>query len=84
MAYMCYAADMKRTTVFLPDELHERLRKEAFRAKTSMAELIRVKLSGSKRRAPKLTAANDPILKVAGIYSGPVISDDIDEKLYGI
>ena len=37
---------MKRTTVFLPDELHERLRKEAFRAKTSMAELIRVKLSG--------------------------------------
>jgi hypothetical protein len=74
---------MKRTTIFLPDELHEQLRREAFRARISMAELIRTRLTRSKRRA-KWTAANDPILKVAGIYSGPVISGDIDEKLYGI
>jgi hypothetical protein len=80
---MCYAANMKRTTIFLPDELHERLRKEAFRAKISMAELIRTRLTRSKRRA-KWTAANDPIMKVAGICSGPVFSDEIDEKLYGI
>jgi hypothetical protein len=75
---------MKRTTVFLPEELHERLRREAFRAKISMAELIRLKLTGSKPRAVRRKVSDDPILKVAGIWSGPVISENIDEELYGI
>ncbi|MCC6368382.1 MAG: hypothetical protein IT165_33065 [Bryobacterales bacterium] len=73
---------MRRTTIFLPDDLHEQIRQEAFRAKISMAELIRVKLqltSGPRRR----TSPKDPILKVAGICHGPVLSDNIDEALYG-
>ena len=64
---------MKRITVFLPDDVHERLRREAFRAKTSMAELIRARL-----RRP----ADDPILKVAGVYRGTVLSSGIDDSLY--
>ena len=37
-------AYMRRTTIFLPDELHERLRQEAFRSRLSMAEVIRLRL----------------------------------------
>lgn len=74
---------MRRTTIFLPDDLHERIRLEAFRAKISMAELIRVKLqrstSGPRRRA----SAKDPILKVAGVCHCPILSENIDEALYG-
>ena len=73
---------MKRTTIFLPEELHERLRREAFRSKITMAELIRSKLSGPRRRAKRKKFV-DPILRVAGICSGPPISGDIDEELYG-
>jgi hypothetical protein len=75
---------MKRTTIFLPDDLHERLRQEAFRARLSMAEVIRLRLerraSGSKKRRP----VADPLLKAAGICRGPQISERIDEELYGI
>ncbi|HYL76822.1 MAG TPA: hypothetical protein VEU96_21580 [Bryobacteraceae bacterium] len=75
---------MKRTTVFLPDDLHERLSQEAFRSRISMASLIRTRLE--KRRAAKKRskAQTDPLLRVAGIYRGPVISNSIDEDLYGI
>ena len=75
---------MKRTTIFLPEELHEHLRKEAFRFIISMAELIRLRLSGKKPRGARFKASDDPILKVAGICSGPPISDNIDEEIYGI
>ena len=77
---------MRRTTIFLPEELHERLRREAFRSRVSMASLIRNRLAGrlpvTKRRKPKL----DPILAVAGIChgTGPLASKDIDKHLYGI
>ena len=75
---------MKRTTIFLPDELHERLRQEAFRARLSMAEVIRLRLerrtSGSKKRRP----AADPLLRAAGVCRGPQLSERIDEELYGI
>lgn len=74
---------MRRTTIFLPDDLHEQLRRDAFRAKTSMAELIRSRLrrptDPPRRRGP----SQDPILKVAGICSGPVLSNEIDDHLYG-
>jgi len=83
MTYICYAASMRRTTIFLSDELHERLRHDAFRAKTSMAEIIRQKLRGTPRRSPKRRASKDPILKVAGICSGANLSSRIDEELYG-
>jgi hypothetical protein len=75
---------MKRTTIFLPDDLHERLRQEAFRARLSMAEVIRLRLerrtSASKKRKP----VADPLLKAAGICRGPQLSERIDEELYGI
>ena len=74
---------MKRTTVFLPDELHEQLRQDAFRAKTSMAELIRGRLQRPNSGTRKAKSTPDPILKVAGICRGPVLSDDIDDALYG-
>ena len=32
---------MKRTMIYLPDEVHKGLRKQAFEANTSVAELIR-------------------------------------------
>ena len=74
---------MKRTTVFLPDDLHERLRREAFQTKVSMASLIRTKLEVRPvLKRPK--RSKDPLLRVAGIYRGPVISNNIDEELYGI
>lgn len=74
---------MKRTTVFLPDDLHEQLRRAAFQQKTSMAELIRTRLRGATSKRSTSRASEDPILKVAGICRGPVISGDIDESLYG-
>ena len=75
---------MRRTTIFLPEELHERLRREAFRSRVSMASLIRSRLEerAFKRKARKL---KDPLLEVAGIYKGPVrLAKDIDKELYGI
>jgi hypothetical protein len=74
---------MRRTTVFLPDDLHEQLRRDAFRAKTSMAELIRARLRRPASRPRRQEPAQDPILKVAGVCQGPVLSSGIDESLYG-
>jgi hypothetical protein len=73
---------MRRTTISLPEELYEQLRQDAFRAKTSMAELIRGRLQRA-RGASRSRKAADPTLKVAGICRGPVLSDDIDDALYG-
>jgi hypothetical protein len=74
---------MRRTTVFLPDDVHEQLRQDAFRAKLSMAELIRRRLQRPAGRSPKRASSQDPILKVAGVCRGPVLSRDIDDSLYG-
>ena len=71
---------MKRTTVFLPDELHERLRREAFSSRVSMAELIRRRL---ERRGPRRPAASsDPLAQVEGIVSDGRLSQDLDEAIY--
>jgi hypothetical protein len=75
---------MKRTTIFLPDDLHEQLRRDAFQAKTSMAGLIRGRLRRSNVLPRGRRARGDPILKVAGICRGPVLSSGIDESLYGV
>lgn len=75
---------MRRTTIFLPDEVHEQLRQDAFRAKISMAEIIRARLRGSIDRPRRRGSPRDPILKVAGVCRGPVLSSDIDESLYGL
>ena len=74
---------MKRTTIFLPDSLHEELRNEAFRSRMSMAMLIRTRLEIApfkKHSKPRV----DPLVKAAGACSGPILSKSIDEELYGI
>ncbi len=76
---------MKRTTIFLPDELHERLRREAFRNRVSMAKLIRSRIEGGRttRKQTRLTR-EDPLLKAAGIFHDGKLTEGIDEALYGI
>ncbi|MBI1791424.1 MAG: hypothetical protein HYR60_28175 [Acidobacteria bacterium] len=73
---------MKRTTVFIPDELHEQLRQEAFRRRVSMAHLIRRRLEG---RRPEKTrrATADPLRAVEGIIRDGSLAEGIDEALYG-
>jgi hypothetical protein len=66
----------------MSDELHDQLRRDAFKAKVSMAEIIRVKLQTPDARRRR-KSGKDPILKVAGICRGPILSRDIDETLYG-
>ena len=73
---------MRRTTIFLPDELHDRLRREAFSARISMAGLIRNRLEqngGPQRRAG---ARRDPLAKVEGIVEDGHLTEGIDEALY--
>ena len=74
---------MKRTTIFLPEDLHENLRQEAFRARISMAELIRSKLR-AKPATRSRSAKTDPLLEVAGLGSDGRLTASIDEELYGI
>ena len=75
---------MRRTTISLPDELHEQLRRDAFRTKTSMAEITRAKRQFSVEPPRRRRTPQDPLLKVAGICRGPVLSDGIDDALYGL
>ena len=76
---------MRRTTVFLPEELHERLRREAFRSRVSMASLIRTRLEDRTSKKKPAKRKQDPLLAVAGICKGDgTTSRDIDRELYGI
>ena len=76
---------MKRTTIFLPEDLHERLRREAFRNRVSMAELIRTRLQGGRSgRRRRTRPLRDPLLEVAGIISDGTLNQNLDEELYGI
>jgi hypothetical protein len=76
---------MRRTTVFLPEELHERLRREAFRTRVSMASLIRRRLHDRASNKKPRKLKEDPLMAVAGIYRGPVrLAKNIDKELYGI
>ena len=75
---------MRRTTIFLPDDLHEELREEAFRRRISMAELVRSRLDRGRAKRRKRRVQDDPLLRVAGICSGGRLSEGIDEAVYGI
>ena len=74
---------MRRTTIFLPEDLHENLRQEAFGARVSMAALIRSKLQAKAAARPR-RPRTDPLLEVAGIGSDGSLTAAIDEELYGI
>ncbi len=75
---------MKRTTVFLPEWLHERLREEAFRTRISMAELIRSKLQDRLKAPATHKPKEDPLLAVAGIGTDGRLTTGIDEDLYDL
>jgi len=72
---------MKRTTIFLPDSLHESLRQEAFRTRVSMAELIRLRLELGA--GPSHNRRADPLAKAEGTIRHGKLSQHIDEALYG-
>ena len=72
---------MRRTTVFLPEGLHENLRQEAFRTRVSMAELIRTRLELGTR--PPGKPRRDPLSKAEGAVRNGALSRNIDEALYG-
>ena len=74
---------MRRTTIFLPDEMHERLRQEAFRRRVSMAELIRSKLEGRPSKAAA-HSKKDPLEKVIGIVRDGSLTRNIDEEIYDL
>ncbi len=75
---------MKRTTIFLPERLHEQLREEAFRTRVSMAELIRSKLQHRLAAPGKGKSKTDPLLAVAGIGSDGRLTTGIDEEIYDL
>jgi hypothetical protein len=60
--------------------MHDRLRRDAFQAKVSMAEYIRIRL---REPRPRKHRGGDPIMKVAGSCSGPILSRNIGKTLYG-
>lgn len=74
---------VKRTTLFLPEDLHERLREEAFRSRVSMAELIRSRLERANRRRKRRFSSTDPLAEVEGIVHDGALSAGVDEALYG-
>lgn len=73
---------MRRTTISLPDQLHEELRREAFLSGLSMAEVIRRRIQTPAKAQAMRKAVVDPLLKVAGICRGTLISANIDGELY--
>jgi hypothetical protein len=74
---------VKRTTVLLPEELHERLRQEAFRQRISMAELIRSRLARTTGRRSRRAGSSDPLTKVEGLVRDGKLSARIDKAIYG-
>jgi hypothetical protein len=74
---------MRRTTIVLPDRLHDALREEAFRTRVSMAHLIRQRLEVRTKVKTARGPAKDPLLEVAGIGSDGHLAEGIDAALYG-
>jgi len=75
---------VKRTTIVLPDDLHEELRQEAFRRRLSLAALIRSRLEPRRTSRRRLRPLKDPLREVEGIGSDGRLTKGIDRALYGI
>ncbi len=79
-----YTPRMKRTQIYIDEELDERLRAAAAEDGSSAAALIReaVREYLARRRG---TPAGDPILDLAGAYisARPEASSEHDRLLYG-
>ena len=72
---------MKRTTIFLPDDLHEHLRREAFSERISMAQLIRGRLEQNRIRR-RSVRRSDPLAAVEGIVKDGHLTKGLDDALY--
>ncbi|GEM_PF-2434847 len=72
-------------TITVPDELYERLRREALRSKVSVESLIRKRLDSRPKSSRSRVPEVDPILAIAGTCHsrGKLASKDIDKHLYG-
>ncbi len=75
---------MKRTTIFLPEELHESLRRQAFEARVSMAQLIRSRLDESSLPNSAHHATRDVLSAMEGIVSDGTLTQGLDEELYDL
>lgn len=69
---------MKRTMMFLPDELHAFLAEDAAERGVSMAEVAREAIS--EYRARRAGDAGDP-LSIAGLWDEPGGPDDLSERV---
>jgi hypothetical protein len=92
MVLLCYAGMVIRTTVVIPDALHEELRLEAFHSRLSMATIIRMRLERRPAAGPAGGgggAVQDPILAIAGLATGAapgrgeLLTENLDADLYG-
>ena len=68
---------MKKTMVYLPDELHEGLRQLAFEHRTSMAELIRRAVQAAYGEV--LEDIRDAEAELASYLADPSTSISLDE-----
>jgi len=73
---------MKRTSISLTDEMHEQLRKEAFRRRVSMAEVIRARIEGRSARRKRAASKRDPLAAAIGIIRNGTLTRGLDEELY--
>jgi hypothetical protein len=89
------AATTNRTTLVLPGELYEELRKEAFEKRMSLGAVIRMRLEyrpkpTAEQRPTAAAAQTDPLLAIAGLAdSGALtaglaesLTENLDEDLY--
>ena len=70
---------MKKTMVYLPEDLHEGLRQLAFEHRTSMAELVRRAVEAAYRETIEDIA--DMEAELAGYLKDPSTSVPLDEFL---
>lgn len=75
---------MKRTTIFLPEELHESLRRQAFEARVSMAQLIRSRLEESPLPNSARHTTRDVLSAMEGIVSDGTLTQNLDEEIYDL
>ena len=60
--------------------MYERLRREAFAERTSIARLIRARLEQSTPN--RRTRSRDPLSKIEGIVQNGRLTEGIDEAIY--
>ncbi len=77
-AYICHATHaMKKTMVYLPEELHEGLRQLAFEHRTSMAELVRRAVQAAYGET--IEDIHDMEAEIASYLEDPSSSISLDE-----